>query len=115
MIFNVAGIPTSAPLQGYQFRLHFDGTKTSIVSLEDDILNGGFLADGGYFVKQWIDENGNPSPTPTNTVEIAYTEYGVSDSTDSGKLASITLTHLGVPGDIELSITDVVLSDRMDI
>jgi len=109
---NVAGIPTSAPLQGYSFRLHFDETKTSIANLATDIVNGGFVANGGFLVTRWIGADGNPSATATGILEVAYTQFTPSTSIGNGMLASVTLTHLGVAGDIALSLSDVLLSDR---
>jgi hypothetical protein len=108
----VEGIPTSTPLQGYQFRLHFDPAKTSIANLGTDIVNGGFVANGGLFFTKWIDESGNISLEPTGIIEVIYSQTYPSTSIGNGKLASITLTHVGVPGDIALSITDVMLSSR---
>ena len=107
---NVTGVPATSPMQGYQFRLHFDNTKTSIVIPETAVVNGGFIEDGGYLVTRWLNADGSASTTPTGILEVGYTQYLGSTSTGSGTLASITLTHLGVPGDIALSITDVVLS-----
>ena len=110
---NVAGIPASTPLQGYQFRLHFDETKTNVANLGTDIVNGRFVLDGGFWVVSWIDETtGAITATPTGILDIAYTQFTPSASFGDGKLASIKLTHLGVPGDIALSITDVMLSSR---
>jgi hypothetical protein len=113
---NVAGIPASIPLQGYQFRLHFDETLTSIANLTTDpidIVNGGFIEDGGFFVINYIDETTGLIVTgPTGIVDISYAQVYPSTSTGDGLLASVTLTHLGVPGDIELLLSDVVLSDR---
>ncbi len=110
---NVAGIPTSAPLQGYQFRLHFDETKTSIANLATDIVNGGFVANGGFLVVNYIDETTGAIVTgPTGLIDVAYTQFTPSTSIGNGKLASVKLTHLGIAGDIALSLTDVLLSDR---
>jgi hypothetical protein len=110
---NVAGIPASIPLQGYQFRLHFDKTKTSIANLATDIVNGGFVANGGFLVVNYIDETtGAIVPGPTGIIDVAYTQFTPSTSTGNGKLASVKLTHLGIAGDIVLSLTDVLLSDR---
>ena len=113
---NVTGIPASIPLQGYQFRLHFDETLTSIANLTTDpidIVNGGFIEDGGFFVINYIDETTGLIVTgPTGIVDISYAQLYPSTSMGDGLLASITLTHLGVPGDIELLLSDVVLSDR---
>jgi len=108
----VAGIPTTSPLQGYSFRLHFDTTRTSIATPATDVVNGGFVLGGGFLVTNWIDANGNVYLEPTGILEVAYTQFNPSASTGSGKLASITLTHLGVSGDIVLTLSDVVLSDR---
>jgi hypothetical protein len=109
---NVAGIPTASPLQGYSFRLHFDPAMTSIAIPETDVVNGGFIANGGFLVTRWLNADGSPSTTATGILEVAYTQFLPSASIGDGKLASITLTHLGVAGDIALSVSDVVLSDR---
>lgn len=110
---NVAGIPEATPLQGYQFRLNFDETKTNVANLGTDIVNGRFVLDGGFWVVSWIDETtGAITATPTGILDIAYTQYTPSASFGDGKLASITLTHLGVPGDIDFTLTNVVLSSR---
>src|SRR5690606_24969043 len=98
---------------GYQFRLHFDKTKTDIANLLTDIENGTFVNDGGTLVATWIDEaTGLPTQTPTDIVEVGYAQYTPSNSTGDGLLSSITLTHAGVPGDIELFLSDVTLSTR---
>ena len=58
---------------------------------------------------RWLNADGSASTTPTGILEVGYTQYLGSTSTGSGTLASITLTHLGVPGDIDLSFSDFVL------
>ena len=100
---NISGIPASMVAQGYQLTLHFDPTKTSIAS-EDDIAQGGFLPLTTGFTVRTIDNvNG--------TVVIASTIFGTATNDASKPLAKITLTHLGFPGDIALSLSDVLLSD----
>lgn len=100
---NISGIPASMVAQGYQLTLHFDPTKTSIAS-EDDITQGGFLPLSTGFTVRTIDNvNG--------TVVIASTIFGTATNNPALPLAKITLTHLGFPGDIDLSLSDVLLSD----
>lgn len=97
----VAGIPASTPLQGYSLYLEFDETKTSITGL-DALANGGFLGSGGFFLYRDLNDAGK--------VQIVFAENGQSDSTGGGKLATITLTHLGNAGDIPLLLSGVELS-----
>ncbi len=97
----VAGIPASTPLQGYSLYLEFDEAKTSITGL-DALVNGGFLGSGGFFLYRDAIDAGK--------VQIAFAENGQSDSTGGGKLATITLTHLGNAGDIPLLLSGVELS-----
>lgn len=100
---NISGIPTGMIAQGYQLTLHFNPAKTSIASV-DDIAQGGFLPLSTGFTVRTIDNvNG--------TVVIASTIFGTASNDPSKPLAKITLTHLGVTGDIALSLSDVLLSD----
>lgn len=100
---NISGIPTGMIAQGYQLTLHFDPTKTSIASV-DNIAQGGFLPLSTGFTVRTIDNvNG--------TVVIASTIFGTATNNPALPLAKITLTHKGLPGDINLTLSDVLLSD----
>ena len=100
---NISGIPASIVAQGYQLTLHFDPAKTMIANAAD-IVQGGFLPVGTGFQVLTIDN-------VTGTVEIASAIMGPATNDSAKPLVKITLTHKGVAGNIDLLLSDVLLSD----
>lgn len=80
------------PLQSYTVTMGFDSTEVSIA--EADIVNGGLLPDGGTFMI-----------TPdTGKIEVVYTVLGETSGSGTGSLLRITLTHVGDPDSITLTL-----------
>lgn len=103
----VAGV--SSEIYGYQVELDYDPSQVTIdIEAEPSpIVNGGYLPDGGYSVIT--------NDTTTGLLSIGYSLLRPTEPVTavSGKLVTITLTHLGNPGTVALDlVSGTTLTDR---
>ena len=103
----VAGV--SSEIYGYQVELDYDPSQVTInIEAEPSpIVNGGYLPNGGYSVIT--------NDTTTGLLSIGYSLLRPTEpvTAASGKLVTITMTHVGNPGTVALHLgSGTKLTDR---